>query len=92
MVNLTQKQIFEKVQFLIHDAECGADTPSFLAKWHRENALALRELQEAYVRLNTLEQESLRKAGMSLAELMSAPLDKPKEPEILREKNYRRKV
>lgn len=89
-MDLTEKQIIEKAQALISGAECGGNTHSFLAPWHRENACALRELLTAYVRLNVLEQESLNRAGMPLPELLSVSTGSPKEPEIFRAKNHRR--
>lgn len=90
MVIMTEKQIIEKAQFLIRDAERAGMSCSFLARWHQENALTLRELLESYVRLNTLERKSLRQTGMPLSELLSDPVDKPREPKEFREKYYRR--
>lgn len=86
---MTEKQIIEKAQALISRAECGGNTHSFLAPWHRENACALRELLAAYISLNALEQESLKQAGMPLSELLSVSRDKTKDLEIFRAKNCR---
>lgn len=68
---LTEKDIIEKAKFLIADQEAGAKAPSFLAGWHDENAVALTTMLDAYIRLNMLEQLSLRAAGKSLTDLLA---------------------
>lgn len=71
-MELTGKQIIEKARFMIADQEAGARTPSFLAGWHDENAAALTAMLDSYIRLNMLEQLSLRVAGKSLTDLLAA--------------------
>lgn len=68
---MTEKQIIEKAKFLIADQEAGSNAPSFLAGWHGENAVALTVMLDAYIRLNMLEQLSLRVAGKSLTDLLA---------------------
>lgn len=68
---LTEKQIIEKAKFLITDQEAGARIPSFLAGWHDENAVALTAMLDAYIRLNMLEQLSMRVAGKYLTDLLA---------------------
>lgn len=67
---LTEKDIIEKGKFLISDQEAGARVPSFLARWHYENAVALTAMMDAYIRLNRLEKFSLRSTGKSLTNLL----------------------
>lgn len=69
---LTEKDIIEKGKFLIADQESGARAPSFLAVWHDENAVALTAMLDSYIRLNMLEQLSLRLTGKSLTNLLAA--------------------
>lgn len=67
---LTEKNIIEKGKFLIADQEAGARIPSFLAGWHDENAVALTAMLASYIRLNMLEQLSVRLTGKSLKDLL----------------------
>lgn len=69
---LTEKNIIEKGKFLIADQEAGARIPSFLAGWHDENAMALTAMLDSYIRLNMLEQLSLRLTGKSLTSVLAA--------------------
>lgn len=79
---LTEKDIIEKGKFLIADQEAGARVPSFLARWHDENAAALTAMLDAYIRLNMLEKMSLEMTGKTLknlvAENVSAKVDEKK--------------
>lgn len=68
---LTEKDIIEKGKFLIADHEDGARAPSFLSGWHDENAIALTAMLDSYIRLNMLEQLSLRLTGKTLTDLLS---------------------
>lgn len=68
---LTEKDIIEKVKFLIADQEAGARVPSFLAGWHDENAIALTATLDAYIRLNKLEKLSREMTGKSLKDLVA---------------------
>lgn len=68
---MTEKDIIEKGKFLIADQEAGAKIPSFLAGWHDENAVALTAMLDSYIRLNMLEQLSLRVSRKSLADLLA---------------------
>lgn len=68
---MTEKEIIEKGKFLISDQEAGARAPTFLRGWHDENALVLAYMLDAYIRLNMLEQLSLRMAGKSLTDLLA---------------------
>lgn len=68
---LTEKDIIEKGRFLIADQEAGARAPSFLSGWHDESAVALTAMLDSYIRLNMLEQLSLRLTGKSLADLLA---------------------
>lgn len=68
---LTEKQIIEKAKFLIADQEAGARAPSFLRGWHDENAVALTAMLDSYIRLNMLEQLSLRLTGKTLTNLLT---------------------
>lgn len=70
-MDLTEKVIIEKAKFLIADQEAGTKAPSFLAGWHAENAIALTAMLDAYIRLNMLEQLSLRAVGKSLIDLLA---------------------
>lgn len=70
-MTLTEKDIIEKAKFLIADQEAGAKTPSFLAPWHDENAVALTEMLDAYIRLNMLEQLSLKLTRKPLTNLLA---------------------
>lgn len=86
-MTLTEKDIIEKGKFLIADQEAGARIPSFLARWHDENAMALTAMLDSYIRLNMLEQLSLRLSGKSLTDLLSTFGD----VEIDRKKLFRAK-
>lgn len=68
---LTEKDIIEKGKFLIADQEAGARAPSFLSKWHDENAVALIEMLDAYIRINMLEKMSMELTGKSIKSLLS---------------------
>lgn len=68
---LTEKDIIKKGKFLIADQDAGARAPSFLARWHEENAIALTAMLDSYIRLNMLEQCSLRLTGKSLTDVLS---------------------
>ena len=68
---LTEKDIINKGKFLIADQEAGARAPSFLAGWHDENSVALTAMLDSYIRLNMLEQLSLRLTGKSLTDLLA---------------------
>lgn len=74
-MTLTEKEIIEKGKFLIADQEAGVRAPSFLAGWHDENAVALTAMLDAYIRLNMLEQLSLRLSGKSLKDLLASFVD-----------------
>lgn len=67
---LSEKDIIEKARFLILDQEAGARAPSFLCELHDENAIALTEMLDSYMRLKMFERLSLRITGMSLTELL----------------------
>lgn len=68
---MTEKDIIEKAKFMIADQEAGAKAPSFLSVWHDENAVALTTMLDAYIRINKLEQLSLRVTGKSLTDLLA---------------------
>lgn len=68
---MTEKDIIEKGKFLITDQEAGAKTPSFLAEWHDENAVALTAMLDSYIRLNMLERLSLSVSRKSLTDLLA---------------------
>lgn len=70
-MTLTEKDIIEKGKFLIADQEAGARAPSFLSGRHDENAVALTAMLDSYIRLNMLEQLSLRRTGKSLTNLLA---------------------
>lgn len=90
-MTLTEKDIIEKVEFLIADQEAGTRAPSFLAGWHDENAIALTAMLDAYIRLNMLEQLSLRITGMTLANLLNMSGEiTVDEAELLRAKYHAR--
>ncbi len=72
---LTEKDIIEKGKFLIADQEAGARVPSFLSGWHDENAVALTAMLDSYIRLNMLEQLSLRLTGKPLKNLLASFCD-----------------
>lgn len=84
---LTEKDIIEKGKFLIADQEAGARAPSFLADWHDENAVALTAMLDSYIRLNMMEQLSLRLTGKSLTDLLATFGD----VEVDRKKMFRMK-
>lgn len=71
-MELAEKDIIENAKFMIADHEAGAKTPSFLAGWHDENAVALTAMLDSYIRLNMLEQLSLRLTGKSLTSALAA--------------------
>lgn len=88
---LTEKDIIEKAKFMIADQEAGANIPSFLAQWHDENEVALTAMLDAYIRLNMLEQLSLRITGMTLANLLNMSGEiTVDEAELLRAKYHAR--
>lgn len=89
---LTEKDIIKKAKFLIADQEAGARVPSFLAGWHDENAVALTDMLDSYIRLNMLEQLSLRWTGKSLTDLLATFVDVEIERKKMLRAKYRAKA
>lgn len=89
---LTKEDIIEKGKFLIADQEAGARSPSFLAGWHDENSMALTAMLDAYIRLNMLEQLSLRLTGKSLTDLLATFGDVEVDQKKLFRAKYRAKA
>lgn len=77
---LTEKGIIDFARFEIYRARKAAEAGSIQSDYHEKEADVLSVLLESYIRLNTLEREAL---------LRGVPVDKLKEPEVLRSKNYR---
>lgn len=67
---MTEKQIIEFTRFEIYRAKRAASAGSLMADYHQKEADVLSVLLEAYIRLNTLERESLRRAKKPLYELL----------------------